>query len=77
MPRGPRVDVPDALYHVIARGVERRTICRSDTDREDFVRRLIRLGEEENVTLFAYVLMTSHSQCLALSSPMFSRKSSL
>ena len=46
MPRGPRIDVAEALYHVIARGVERRAIVRSDRDREDFVDRVARLVGE-------------------------------
>jgi hypothetical protein len=40
MPRGPRLDVADALYHVIGRGVERRPIFRTEPDRIDFLRRL-------------------------------------
>ena len=60
MPRGPRIDVPEALYHVIARGVERRAIFRADRDREDFVGRVARLVGEEDITLFAYVLLDNH-----------------
>lgn len=40
MPRGPRLDAPDVLHHVMARGLERRRIFQDDHDREDFVRRL-------------------------------------
>jgi REP element-mobilizing transposase RayT len=60
MPRGPRLDVADALYHVIARGVERRAIVRDDCDRADFVERLAALCVEEGATLFAFVLMDNH-----------------
>ena len=57
MPRGPRLDAEGALYHVIARGVERRPIFRDDTDRSSFLVRLERLVLEEGVSLFAYVLL--------------------
>src|SRR5450756_354991 len=60
MPRGPRLDVADALYHVIGRGVERRPIFRTEPDRIDFLRRLQRLAGEEDVSVFAYVLMDNH-----------------
>lgn len=32
MARPPRLDVPDAFYHVIARGNQRRSVFRDDTD---------------------------------------------
>jgi REP element-mobilizing transposase RayT len=60
MPRRPRVDVEGALYHVIARGVERRAIFRDDRDRSRFVERLSALVGEESVELFAYVLLDNH-----------------
>ena len=37
VPRCPRLDAPDALHHVIARGIERGTIFHDDGDRNDFV----------------------------------------
>jgi len=40
MPRGPRLDAPGALRHVIARGIERSTIFSDDADRTDFLDRL-------------------------------------
>jgi hypothetical protein len=38
MPRGPRLDAPGTLHHVIVRGIERRKIVDNDKDREDFVK---------------------------------------
>ena len=40
MPRISRIDAPGALYHIIARGIERRAIFRNDRDRDDFLERL-------------------------------------
>lgn len=37
MPRGPRLDAPGILRHVMARGIERRPIFRDDRDGTDFV----------------------------------------
>ena len=32
MPRGPRLDAPGTLHHVIVRGIEKRKIVDDDTD---------------------------------------------
>ena len=40
MPRGPRIDAPGILHHVMARGIERREVVRSDGDREELLDRL-------------------------------------
>jgi hypothetical protein len=37
MPRPPRIDFPDAIYHVTSRGNGRAAIFWSDTDRERFL----------------------------------------
>jgi len=43
MPRGPRLDAPGVLHHVMARGSERRPMFRDARDRADFVARLAAL----------------------------------
>ncbi|MFQ5853828.1 MAG: hypothetical protein ACE5JU_24990 [Candidatus Binatia bacterium] len=43
MLRGPRLDVPGVLQHVMARGIERRLLFRHDHDRDDFLRRVAAL----------------------------------
>jgi hypothetical protein len=40
MPFRARIDAPGALHHVICRGIERRTIFREDSDRDEFLKRL-------------------------------------
>ena len=46
MPRKARIDAPGALHHVIVRGIERKKIFRSDSDRNNFVNRLAELIPE-------------------------------
>ncbi len=55
MPRGPRLDAPGVLHHVMARGIMRQAIFRDDSDRNNFVARLgalasarVRLLEYDN-----------------------------
>jgi REP element-mobilizing transposase RayT len=64
MARGPRLDAPGSLHHVIVRGIERRKIFESDKDREDFLTRLGRVVKEEQATCFAWVLMPNHAHIL-------------
>jgi len=40
MARPPRVEVPGAVYHVTARGNERRALLRDDTDRDEYLDRI-------------------------------------
>src|SRR3989339_1301665 len=40
MPRHKRLNVAGGIYHVIARGLERREIFKDDADRSEFIRRL-------------------------------------
>lgn len=37
MPRGPRLNIPDGIYHVMARGNRKATIFEDDRDRERFI----------------------------------------
>lgn len=64
MPREPRLDAPDVLHHVMARGLERRRIFRDDHDREDFVCRLAALVAAGALTVYAWVLMPNHFHLL-------------
>jgi len=57
MPRGPRLDAPGILHHVIVRGIERRQIFRTDRDREDFLARLGQVVKEGQTSCFAWVLI--------------------
>jgi hypothetical protein len=54
MPRGPRLDAPGVLQHVMVRGLERRAIFRDDRDRRDFLARLAKLVEAQALTVYAW-----------------------
>ncbi len=64
MPRGPRLDTPGALHHVMARGLDRQVIFRDDWDRDDFVRRLAALAEAGAWVIYAWALLPNHFHLL-------------
>ncbi len=51
MPRGPRLDAPGTLHHVIIRGIEKGLIVRDEEDRRNFISRMGTLAKEtgENI----------------------------
>lgn len=70
MPRGPRLDAPGTLHHIMVRGIERRRIFESDRDREDFLDRLGRVVQEGQASCFAWVLIPNHAHILLRTGPV-------
>jgi len=64
MPRGPRLDAPDALHHVMGRGLDRQTIFRTEQDREDFAQRLSKVCERTGLVVLAWALLPNHFHLL-------------
>ena len=64
MPRRARIDAPGALHHVICRGIERRTIFREDSDRDDFLKRLETILSATQTPCYAWALMPNHFHLL-------------
>ena len=64
MPRPPRIDFPDAVYHVTSRGNGRDVIFWSDADRERFLGQLADNLRVTGVVLYAYALMNNHFHLL-------------
>ncbi len=64
MARKLRVQYEGAIYHVTARGVERRVIFDDDRDREHFLDRLSDSVEEYGVRLYLFCLMSNHFHLL-------------
>jgi len=60
MSRPLRIEMENGLYHVTARGWERRVIADSDRDREDWLRLLDRVATRCNWRVFSWVLMSNH-----------------
>jgi len=60
MPRPPRIDFPDAVYHVTSRGNGRAEIFWTDDDRQRFLGQLSQHLQMTGVVLYAYVLMDNH-----------------
>ncbi len=60
MSRPLRIEIENGLYHVTARGWERRSIVTGDRDRKDWLRLLDRVATRCGWHLFAWVLMTNH-----------------
>ena len=58
MPRGPRLDAPGTLHHVIVRGIEGGRIVNDVENRKNFVKRLGKLSAETHTAIYAWALMT-------------------
>jgi REP element-mobilizing transposase RayT len=69
MPRGPRLDAPGVLHHVMVRGIEGRSIFRDDRDREDLLTRLAGLVETSGLTVYAWALLPNHAHLLVRTGP--------
>src|SRR5574341_629460 len=67
MPRQARLDAPGALHHVMARGIARVRIFRTETDREDFLARLAALCQAGAVRVYAWALLPTHFHLLVRS----------
>jgi len=78
MPRGPRLDAPGTLHHIIVRGIEKRKIVDSDKDREDFINRMCKIVLDTGTSIYAWVLMDNHAHILLRSGteglPTFMRR---
>ncbi|MEW6324345.1 MAG: transposase [Nitrospirota bacterium] len=64
MARPLRLQYPGALYHITARGNERKPIFRDEADREMFLSILSHAVERYRLRLHAYVLMDNHYHLL-------------
>jgi len=63
MPRKTRIKIP-GFYHIINRGVERRSIFLEDADYEMFLTLLKEMMKTYDVILHTYCLMTNHYHIL-------------
>lgn len=59
-----RLEYPGAIYHITARGNERKDLFRSDADRLRFLEKLAECVQAHHIRLYAYVLMSNHFHLL-------------
>lgn len=64
MPRQARIDVPNTLQHVTARGIEHGYIFLDDQDHQDFLDRLGPLFLETRTLCYAWALLPNHFHVL-------------
>ena len=67
MPRRPRVDRPGRLHHVMNRGIARRTVFESPSDKRVFLALLARAVRERRIELHAFALLSTHFHLLVRS----------
>ena len=60
MARKPRLNIPNGVYHVINRGLERRAIVHDDHDRQVWLRLFARVAVRRHWRVFAYALVENH-----------------
>jgi REP element-mobilizing transposase RayT len=68
MTRPLRLEVSDGLFHVTARGNEKRDIYRSDDDRQTFVWLLARTARRSRWKVLSFCLLNNHYHLLLRSS---------
>jgi hypothetical protein len=54
MQRGPWLDAPGTLHHVIVRGIDQGRIIRDDTDRKTFINRMGLLAIGSGTVIYAF-----------------------
>lgn len=64
MARQWRIEYENALYHILSRGNEQRTIVKDDNDRDRFLEVLGRMCDRFGIELYAYVVMDNHYHLL-------------
>lgn len=64
MPRKSRIDAPDALQHIIIRGIEKKGIFLDNQDKESFIKRFGSILLDTSTPCLAWALMTNHAHLL-------------
>ena len=64
MSRPLRIEYPGAVYHVTSRGNEKKSVFKTDQDRENFLNTLQHVNKRYNWICHAYCLMTNHYHLL-------------
>jgi len=70
MPRRSRIDAAGALHDVMVRGIERGTLFRDDTDRNNFLERLGEILLDTKTLCYAWALIPNHFHLLLRTGPV-------
>jgi len=70
MPRGPRLDYPNALHHVIIRGIQRSYIFDDDVDKALFLEFFAEALSRTGCICYGWCLMGNHGHFLVRSGPL-------
>ncbi len=60
MPRVQRLIVPDAMIHIMARGIDGKNIFEHDEDKSKFLRRFLHQRQETGFLCYAWCMMDNH-----------------
>ncbi len=60
MPRRPREDIEDCLYHVIARGNDRKKVFLDNEDHRFYLEKIRYYAKKYDLTFYAFCLMPNH-----------------
>lgn len=60
MPRPPRIEVPNGVYHVTTRATDAAQVFRDDADRRMWLRLLQTVADASRWECFAYCLLSTH-----------------
>ena len=64
MPRRSRIDTAGALHHIMVRGIEKGTIFRNNSDRNQFLERLGDILQDTKTPCYAWALIPNHFHLL-------------
>lgn len=64
MPRYARIVAPNLFYHIINRGIEKRSIFRNDDDYGRFLQYIKSYGKKYDWIIYCYCLMPNHYHLL-------------
>ena len=64
MPRHARIEIPGGIYHIITRGIERRSIFCDYIDQREFLYRLANGLSHSDSRCYSWVLMPNHFHSL-------------
>jgi putative transposase len=74
MPRPPRIEVPNGIYHVTANAIDGAQIFRDDADRRRWLRLLAAVADAWLWDCFAYCLLSTHHHLvLRINEPTLAR----